>query len=89
MTFFGAWCLKMTRFTTGQVDDKTGRLKLFYNESLAFYIMVHIFEGLDYNRVYGKDMSKTKMVDVLNHLEDFFRGSLEDIMERLFDECDC
>lgn len=54
-----SWILKFTRSVTGEIDE-TGRYKLQYNESNAFYIFLHIRDNLRYRKIYDHKLSKCK-----------------------------
>jgi hypothetical protein len=88
MNILAAWCLKFTRFSNGEIDPiNPDRLKLFYNEMEAFYIMVHILENLDYQSVFNIEF--TTMNETLDMFEEWFYGSFPDLCNRLFNECGC
>ena len=67
------------------MDPTTGRYKLKFNESTAFYMWIHITETLKFRRVYDNTMSKLiyhlKVVE--EHLKCAFPGIYDQIMNQL------
>jgi len=58
-----SWILKFTRYASDDLTEDN-RYVLKYNESDAFYILIHIMETLEYRNVY--DIHLTKLSYHLN-----------------------
>lgn len=67
------------------MDQESGRYLMEFNESLAFFIFIHISENLKYRLMYDQTLSKCRAhTEFLTH---FMMGTFPMIYDRLINDC--
>lgn len=66
------------------VQNEDNRFKLKYNESIAFYIWIHIIETLKYRRIYDHTMSK--LIYHLRVVEEHLRCAFPEVYDLIMNQ---
>ena len=85
MNIVVSWILKFTRSATDQLTEDN-HYKLKYEESDAFYILVHIMEVLQYRNVY--DIYLSKLVKHLNLITTALECAFPEVYDKLIEQND-